>query len=180
MCVRARTWLHKYGDTRKIPAWGKFWLACLGVYEWEGMNPIPPELWLFPYAFPLHPGRMWCHTRLVYLPMSYIYAKRLTPPCTPLTDALRAELYTIPYEDIKWKSCRNQVAETDLYSPHSKFLNFVNGALSFMEMLPGASWMRRKACDEALKHIRYEDDFTQFLCLGPVSCFLYLFPVFLN
>jgi lanosterol synthase len=28
-----------------IPAWGKFWLSILNVYDWEGNNSIPPELW---------------------------------------------------------------------------------------------------------------------------------------
>ncbi|KAH0993595.1 hypothetical protein GBA52_005078 [Prunus armeniaca] len=28
----------------------------LGVYEWSGNNPLPPELWLLPYSLPIHPG----------------------------------------------------------------------------------------------------------------------------
>jgi len=32
------------GGAAGIPAWGKFWLSVLNVYEWEGNNPIPPEL----------------------------------------------------------------------------------------------------------------------------------------
>ncbi len=33
------------GSALASPAWGKFWLSVLNVYEWEGNNPIPPELW---------------------------------------------------------------------------------------------------------------------------------------
>jgi len=33
------------GGATGIPAWGKFWLSVLNVYDWEGNNPIPPELW---------------------------------------------------------------------------------------------------------------------------------------
>lgn len=33
------------GGAAASPAWAKFWLAVLNVYEWEGMNPVPPELW---------------------------------------------------------------------------------------------------------------------------------------
>jgi hypothetical protein len=33
------------GGATGSPAWGKFWLSILNVYEWEGNNPIPPELW---------------------------------------------------------------------------------------------------------------------------------------
>lgn len=31
-----------------IPSWGKFWLAILNVYSWEGLNTLFPELW---YAY---------------------------------------------------------------------------------------------------------------------------------
>ncbi|KAK3005797.1 hypothetical protein RJ639_014777, partial [Escallonia herrerae] len=31
----------------------------LGVFEWSGNNPLPPEIWLFPYIFPFHPGAKW-------------------------------------------------------------------------------------------------------------------------
>jgi lanosterol synthase len=61
VCLRARGTLHKLGKVyiqenlvllpiqiaggaTGIPSWGKFWLSVLNVYEWEGMNPVPPEL----------------------------------------------------------------------------------------------------------------------------------------
>jgi len=80
---------HIIGGAVGIPSWGKFWLAALNVYSWEGMNPIPPELWLLPNFFPIHPAKMWCHTRLVYLPMTYLYAKRLSAEITPIILQLR-------------------------------------------------------------------------------------------
>ncbi len=43
--VKARGCLHKLGGAAGIPAWGKFWLSILNVYDWEGNNPVPPELW---------------------------------------------------------------------------------------------------------------------------------------
>lgn len=69
-------------------------LAVLGVYDWAGLNPMPPEMWLLPTALPMHPSRMWCHCRQVYLPMSYMYGIRGTCKPTPLTEALRKELYS--------------------------------------------------------------------------------------
>jgi lanosterol synthase len=59
--VKARKFLLDNGGAKSIPTWGKFWLASLGCYEWEGLNAVPPELWLLPDWFPLHPGRWWCH-----------------------------------------------------------------------------------------------------------------------
>jgi lanosterol synthase len=33
------------GGATGVPAWGKFWLSLLNVYDWAGNNPIPPEAW---------------------------------------------------------------------------------------------------------------------------------------
>ena len=44
-CVKARATLHKLGGANAAPSWGKFWLSVLNVYDWEGCNAIPPELW---------------------------------------------------------------------------------------------------------------------------------------
>ena len=44
--TRARALLHRLGGAAAIPSWGKFWLAVLGVYEWDGLNSLLPELWL--------------------------------------------------------------------------------------------------------------------------------------
>ena len=62
--------IHKAGGATYITSWGKFWLAVLGCYSWDGMNPTPPEIWLLPYAAwtgigLAHPGRFWCHCRMV-------------------------------------------------------------------------------------------------------------------
>lgn len=37
------------GGALLIPSWGKFWLAVLNVYSWEGLNTLFPEMW---YACP--------------------------------------------------------------------------------------------------------------------------------
>ena len=43
--VKARALLHKMGGAVNGPHWTKAWLSILGVYEWEGVNPVPPEIW---------------------------------------------------------------------------------------------------------------------------------------
>eukprot|EP00887_Chlorella_sp_A99_P007563 scaffold28.g7563.t1 len=50
VAVAARAWIHSHGGATMVTSWGKFWLALLGVYSWEGLNPMPPEMWLLPYA----------------------------------------------------------------------------------------------------------------------------------
>ncbi|PRQ36964.1 putative cycloartenol synthase [Rosa chinensis] len=110
---KARKWILHRGGVTTIPSWGKMWLSVLGVYEWDGNNPLPPELWLLPYFLPVHPGlgRMWCHCRMVYLPMSYLYGKRFVGPINGLILSLRTELYTFPYHLIDWDQARNLCAK---------------------------------------------------------------------
>lgn len=43
--LKARECLHSLGGALNGPHWAKFWLAVLGVCEWEAVNPVPPELW---------------------------------------------------------------------------------------------------------------------------------------
>uniref|UniRef100_A0A672HJL9 Terpene cyclase/mutase family member n=1 Tax=Salarias fasciatus TaxID=181472 RepID=A0A672HJL9_SALFA len=121
--VRARNNLHSKGGAVGIPSWGKFWLAILNVYSWEGMNTLLPEMWLFPSWMPAHPSTLWCHCRQVYLPMSYCYAVRLAAAEDPLVLSLRQELYVQDYGTINWPAQRNNVAPCDLYTPHSTLLS---------------------------------------------------------
>ena len=45
--ARARTLLHYLGGAVCIPSWGKFWLAVLNVYHWNGVHCLFPELWWY-------------------------------------------------------------------------------------------------------------------------------------
>ena len=74
---KAQNWILKNGGATNTPSWGKFFLSILGVYEWQGCNSLLPEVWLLPRWVPFHPGRYWCHSRMVYLPMSYCFGHRI-------------------------------------------------------------------------------------------------------
>lgn len=172
--LAARTWMHQRDGAVAITSWGKFWLAVLGVYSWDGMNPLTPEMWLLPYSGWTgigwgHPGRFWCHCRMVYLPMSYVYGKRGTATSTPLTAALREELYSVAYDDIDWNRARNQCAKEDLYYPHPKIQDVLWWSLYKAEGLLLGSRLREKALAECMKHIHYEDENTRYVDIGPVN-----------
>ncbi|KOM54114.1 hypothetical protein LR48_Vigan10g000600 [Vigna angularis] len=170
---KARDWILEHGGATHITSWGKMWLSVLGVYEWSGNNPLPPEIWLLPYILPFHPGRMWCHCRMVYLPMSYLYGKRFIGPITPTILSLRKELYTVPYHDIDWDQARNLCAKEDLYYPHPLVQDILWGSLhNFLEPIlmhwPGKK-LREKALTSTMEHIHYEDENTRYICIGPVN-----------
>ncbi|GAM17601.1 hypothetical protein SAMD00019534_007760 [Acytostelium subglobosum LB1] len=166
--TRARDFLRANGGAVGIPSWGKFWLAVLNVYSWDGLNPIPIEFWLVPYAFPICPGRWWCHCRMVYLPMSYLYARRTTAAETPLIRELRQELYVTDYSTINWPAQKNSINKLDMYAPHSTLLKGINAALGVYEGVH-SKWLRDKAIDFTFDHIRYEDEQTKYIDIGPVN-----------
>ncbi|CAH1426798.1 unnamed protein product [Lactuca virosa] len=171
--TKARTWILDHGSATHIPSWGKLWLSVLGVYEWRGNNPLPPEIWLLPYFLPLHPGRMWCHTRMVYLPMSYLYGKRFVGPISSIVLSLRRELYKTLYYQVNWDLSRNQCAKEDLYYPHPIIQDLLWGGLNKIAEPLLMQWpfakLRKKALNTVMQHIHHEDENTHYICVGPVN-----------
>nr|XP_015797352.2 lanosterol synthase [Nothobranchius furzeri] len=166
--VRARNNLHSKGGAVGIPSWGKFWLAVLNVYSWEGMNTLLPEMWLLPTWMPAHPSTLWCHCRQVYLPMSYCYAVRLSAEEDPLILSLRQELYVEDYSSIDWPAQRNNVSSCDLYTPHSTLLNVAYMVMNVYEAHHSTT-LREKAVRELYEHVQADDRFTKCISIGPIS-----------
>ena len=50
--------------------------------------------------------KMWCYSRTVYMPMSYLYGTRFQAPITDLVLQLREEMHTEPYHEIDWAKAR--------------------------------------------------------------------------
>ncbi|MEW5319594.1 MAG: hypothetical protein WDW38_010738 [Sanguina aurantia] len=166
--------IHSRGGATFITSWGKFWLAVLGVFSWDGMNPLTPEMWLLPYSKwsgigMMHPGRFWCHCRLVYLPMSYVYGRQGTCKPTALTAALRTELFVEEYGSIDWNKARNLCAKEDLYYPHPPVQDWLWWSLYKAENVLRGSWLRDRALKEIMTHIHYEDRNTRYIDIGPVN-----------
>ncbi|KAL5660008.1 hypothetical protein ACJX0J_027133, partial [Zea mays] len=165
---KSRKWILDHGGATFTAAWGK----VLGVYDWSGVNPVPPEFWLLPYYLPFHPGRMSCYCRMVYLPMSYIYGRRFVGPITPLVMELRKELYTDAYDEIDWNKARTECAKEDMYNPHSLVLGISWTILhKFEPIMFHWPWrkLRNKALAFIMRHIHYEDESTHYINLGAVS-----------
>ncbi|XP_024994925.1 shionone synthase-like [Cynara cardunculus var. scolymus] len=172
-CTKARKWILDHGGATAIPAWGKTWLSILGVCEWAGNNPMPPEFWILPSFLPMHPAKMWCYCRLVYMPMSYLYGKRFVGPITPLVLQLRDELYAQPYNKINRKSIRHLCAKEDLYHPHSSLQELLWDSLYIFTEPLLTHWpfnkLREKALQTTMKHIHYEDENSRYITIGAVE-----------
>ncbi|KAL0012820.1 hypothetical protein SO802_007928 [Lithocarpus litseifolius] len=173
-CVRARKWILDHGGVTHIPSWGKTWLSILGLFEWIGSNPMPPEFWILPSFLPVHPAKLLCYCRMVYMPMSYLYGKRFVGPITSLILQLREELYTKPYNEVNWKSVRHLCAKEDNYYPHPLIQDFLWDSLYiFTEPLltrwPFNKLVREKALQVTMKHIHYEDESSRYITIGCVE-----------
>ncbi|KAM3576082.1 hypothetical protein VYU27_001958 [Nannochloropsis oceanica] len=178
-CTAAHAFIQEHGGAVMAPSWCKFWLAVLGLHEWEGINSVPAEMWLLPRWFPFHPGRLWCHCRMVYLPMCYLYCRRFSADAAadPLLLALRHELYVTPYHDIAWDGERHACSDLDVYDPVSGLMKFLQNCLSYYERAPWL-WLRKKGTDFAIAYIHAEDQQTNYVDIGPVNKTLNMLCVF--
>ncbi len=173
LLVPAARFIASEGGVGAIPSWGKFWLAMLNLYDWEGLNPLLPEVWRLPRWLPLHPSRFYCHTRLIYLAMTVIYASRYQSPCTPVIEALRAELYPAGYGRVDFRGYRTALRAGDLYARPSGLLRCLNAILTFVERRHDAP-ARVVIIDELRERIRWELRTTAYTSISPVSGLLNL------
>ena len=181
MLARARCWLHAQpGGVKGIPTWGKFWLAILGLYEYRGLNAIPPELFLLPAWLPFHPSRFYCHTRLIYLGIAFIAGKRFQADLPePLLSDLRQELYDEPYANIDFAQLRHSLAPGDVFVPISPLLRHVYDLLAVFERFHGKK-LREKALQECLDRILYEQRSTRYQGISPVNGLLNTLALFVQ
>src|ERR1017187_7100078 len=169
--ARARAFIHGHGTALACASWGKFVLALLNLYDYDGLTPVLPELWLLPARFPLHPSRFWCHTRQVYLPMAHLYGTKAQMPADELTHALRRELYDRPYDSIRFADHRTTIAAGDVYTEASWPLKLVNRVLGLYERVH-LTGLRKRALERLAEHIEFEDRATHFIRIGPVNAVL--------
>lgn len=165
---RARSFLHQRGGPLGAAAWGKFLLALLDLYPYQELYPVPPELWLLPDSAPVHPARLWCHCRMVYLPMSYLFRKRVKWNNRALIESLRAELYPQDWKRIDWASARLRVAPEDLLVKNSTLSRLAHQFLRQAEKTYPKS-LSKRALDVVLHQIDREDKNTSYICIGPIN-----------
>lgn len=169
LAATARQWLRgQKGGVLAIPSWGKFWLATVGLYGYEGVNPVPPEMFLLPKSLPLHPHRYYCHTRLIYMGMAYLYGSRCNADLGPIRNDLRRELYETPYEAIDFSAWRHTIAESDLYVSPTRWLRMAYDLLRVYERVYSKT-IRRRALDLCFQRIIAEQRSTQYQALSPVN-----------
>eukprot|EP01063_Lacrimia_lanifica_P037495 TRINITY_DN7713_c0_g1_i1.p1 TRINITY_DN7713_c0_g1~~TRINITY_DN7713_c0_g1_i1.p1 ORF type:complete len:848 (+),score=243.57 TRINITY_DN7713_c0_g1_i1:38-2581(+) len=170
----AREFIQNNGGAIGIPTWGKCWLTLVNLYQWEGIKPVLPELWLLPKWLWFNPGRMWCHTRMVYIPVGYLFGVKFQAPVDPLITELRGEIFEKGqrFEDIDWDVAYAAVSPLDVHYPTHPVTLFAFKILRLYEKYLAngpCRFLRRMALRECVDHIEYDDVTTNFICLGPVN-----------
>lgn len=172
LCADARRWLQAQPDgVLRIPTWGKLWLAMCDLYDYAGVNPFPPEMFLLPRSVPLSPFTFYCHTRYIYLGVAYLYGRRFRGNLGAMRDVLRRELYVQPYHDINFRAHRHAIAATDLYVPPTRVLRLAYDVLYAYEQRP-SRLLRARALDFCFDRLLFEQRASRYQGLSPVNSLL--------
>ena len=176
--VEGRNFLLENGGATYTASWCKFYLCLLGVMDWQGHNSVPPEMLLLPNWTPFHPGRMWCHARMVYVPMAYLYGVRYVynkAESDPLIAELRKELYKEDYDSIPWIDTRHWIAPMDNYSPIPWTMATLQNMLAYLYEKPGSilepllKLVRPHGVEFCRQYMVAEDLQTNYIDIGPVN-----------
>ncbi|CAM4918016.1 unnamed protein product [Rotaria socialis] len=160
----AYSFIQREGGAMYALSWAKFWLCVLGVMPWEGINSLFPELWLLPEWLSVHPSRYWCHCRMVYVPMSYVYeAEKIVGETSSLIKELQNELYADNYENIDFTKHRNTISSLDLYAPQTTY--------------PRSNIHGRIRREFLINYIEAEDEQTNYIDIGPVNKFINMLSI---
>lgn len=168
LLAKARELMETEGGVESIPTWGKFWLALLSLYRWEGVNPVIPELWALPTALPVHPSRYYCHTRLIYMGMATLYAERFQMPATSLTLTLRDELFPRGYAAVDFAAARGRLRAGDLFAEPTRILKLSYQALRAIDRVRTRA-SRATILEQFRKSIRWELSVSSHTSISPVS-----------
>ncbi|MYB22993.1 MAG: NAD(P)-binding protein [Chloroflexi bacterium] len=162
-----------------IPSWGKFWLALLNLYDWDGLHPVLPELWSLPRRLPLHPSKWYCHTRLIYMAMAAIFARRFQAAVTPLIGSLREELYPQGYETVDFPAARSRLRTADLFAAPTVWLRTLYRGAQLVQRfhLPR---LRERSVDAMVEQIKWELNTTDHTSISPVSGLLNILALWLH
>ena len=162
-----------------IPSWGKFWLALLNLYDWNGVHAVLPELWRLPHWFALHPSKWYCHTRLIYMAMATVYSHRYQVPITPTIASLREELFPQGFDNVNFSESRNSLREADLFCRPSLWLRIGYRVTRAYEKVH-LERQRIQTVDRLLERIKWELQTTNHTSISPVSGLLNILALWLH
>lgn len=162
-----RRWLDgRRSHVEAMPSWGRVWLAAFGIYDYDGLNLIPPELVLLPRWSPFRMSSLYCHTRHIYLAMAYLCGARACFDLGPLARDLRMELLGCQRPD--FASFRHRLSGPDVVVRPSSVLRWLFRAANAYGQRPNR-WLRERALSRCVDVLARERDASAGYGLSPVS-----------
>ena len=166
--INCRRWIHENGGPLYSANWCKFILSFLNLYSYRGVSPLPPELYLLPAWFPFHPRKIGGFTRVIYLPMCYLYRRKYALQPDRMIFDLRKELYRQPFDEINFNKHRHTFSDTDNINPETRIFQLTMRLVELSEyLLPGI--LKKKALNRVYSHIVYEDENSNFIRQAPIN-----------
>ena len=132
----ARPRIQALGGIHRVKTYSKFYMALFGLYDWEGVPSIPPELMLFPNWFPFNIYTLSAWTRAIVIPLSIIWACRPQVACP--SHARLDELFPDARRHIP---IREAMPAAGLFSWGTLF-SACDGILKQLEKRRGPTWLR--------------------------------------
>jgi squalene-hopene/tetraprenyl-beta-curcumene cyclase len=83
--VRAAEFVRAHGGVHASRVFTRIWLALFGLWSWDDLPCLPPELILLPSWFPLNIYDWACWARQTIVPLTLVATER---PCRPLSFGL--------------------------------------------------------------------------------------------
>ena len=71
--IKAKDFVLRSGGIPKARVFTKIWLALFGLYSWEGIPMIPPEIMMAPRATPFHINEFSYWSRTVIIPLTILF-----------------------------------------------------------------------------------------------------------
>jgi squalene-hopene/tetraprenyl-beta-curcumene cyclase len=87
--ARARRWVLDHGGLERTRVFTRLWLALFGLWPWDRLPALPPELIFLPPWFPLNVYDFACWARQTIVPLTVVAAHRPVRPIGFDVDELR-------------------------------------------------------------------------------------------
>jgi squalene-hopene/tetraprenyl-beta-curcumene cyclase len=86
---RAQDWIRAHGGLERTRVFTRIWLALFGLWSWDDLPDMPPELIFLPRWFPLNIYDWACWARQTVVPLTVVNALRPVRPLPFGVDELR-------------------------------------------------------------------------------------------
>ena len=104
---RALATIHRLGGLTEARVFTKIWMALFGVYPWDGIPSLPPEIIFFPPQMPFNLYDFSCWARGTVAPLTIVITRRPVRPLGIDVDEIfargtRGRMWSVPGSGWMW------------------------------------------------------------------------------